>query len=161
MKIAFFKKPIIKNILSIIVIPIFGFILLNITFLLNAVFQGILRRFLMIFINFDTEMNFRWLPGLMRILFVVFILIISFFVLRTKMKPIFKAIFLFVPTATILVTIGIFFYQIPAISYVIGFLLISGVIYYFYKTKQPWLYYYSVILISLVLAVFTLTGGEI
>lgn len=155
------KKTTLKNILSLIIIPIAGFILLSITFVINAVFQGTLRRFLVIFIDFNPDMNLPWIPGIMRILFVVFILVISFFVLRTKMKSIFKAIFLTVPTATVLVTMGIFFYQIPIISYIIGFVMVSGVIYYFYKTKQPWLYYYSVILISLTLAIYTATGGEI
>ncbi len=160
-KNSIFNDSLLKNIISIMTVPVLGFILLNIVFVINAVFQWILRRFLMIFIDFNPDMNLSWIPAMMRILFVVFILMISFFILRTKMKPIFKATFLVVPAATVLVTMGIFFYQIPIISYIIGLIIVSGIIYYFYKTKQSWLYYYSVILISLVLALFTLTGGEI
>lgn len=156
------KKIITKDMLPLIVIPIAGFILLNITFILFFIFQSVCRIFLRIFVNFDPEMHFMWFPALMRILFVVVILIISFFILRIKkIKPILKAVFLTVPTATVLVVMGTFLYQSPLISYILGFILVSGVLYYFYKTKQPWFYYYSVILISLTLAIFTATGGEI
>lgn len=162
MKKIIFKNLLVKNILLIILVPIIGFVLLNLTFVLNAIFQGFLRRFLMIFINFDKEMNLGWLPPMMRILFVVFILAVSFFILTSKkIKPTLKSIFLVVPTATVLVTMGIFLYESPIISYLSGFLFVSGVLFYFYKTKKPWFYYYSVILISLVLAIFTALGGEI
>ncbi len=147
------KKIIFKNIIPLIAVPIFGFVLLNITFLFYAIFQGSLRRLIMIFIDFSQETNLFWIPAAMRLLFVIVILIISFFVLRTKMKPILKAIFLTAPTATILVIIGIFFYQQPVIVYILGFLFVFSVLYYFYKTKQPRLYYYSVILVSLFLAI--------
>ena len=161
MKIIISENSLIKNILSAIIIAILGFILLNLTFFLDFIFQSILRRLAMIFIGQNPEMNLHWFPFVMHLLFMVFILFISLIIFRTKIKTFFKAVFLVVPIATVLATIGIFFYQWPIIVYVLGFLFILGIIYYFYKTKQLWLYYYSVILVSLVLAIFTALGGEI
>jgi len=60
-----------------------------------------------------------------------------------------------------LVTLGMFLFSSPLPAFSLGALLVIGVLYYFYRTKQPWLYYYAVILISLTLAIFTLSGGEI
>lgn len=155
------NKKILKNVLSIISIPIFGFILLNITFLVYAVLNFITIRFIGIIVSSNPEIYLPEFHFILRFCFVLIILLISYFIFKSKIKTIFKAIFLVVPTATILVIMGIFLYQWPIISYIFGFILVSSAIYYFYKKKQPWIYYYSIILISVVLAIFTATGGEI
>jgi VIT1/CCC1 family predicted Fe2+/Mn2+ transporter len=66
-----------------------------------------------------------------------------------------------VPVAVVLVTVGIFLYRWQIVSYSVGSLLCIGTLYCFYRTKQPWLYYYTVVLVGLTLAIFTLLGGEI
>jgi len=66
-----------------------------------------------------------------------------------------------VPTAVVLVTIGILLYSLPVVPYIVGAILTVGVLFYFYRTKEPWLYYYSVILVAITLMIFTLMGGEI
>jgi hypothetical protein len=113
------------------------------------------------FVSANPPMGCYWFPPMMHAAFVALIGLISWAIFRTKIRALFKAIYLTVPTAVVLVTLGIFFYQLPVIPYLLGFLLIAGVLYCFYRTKQPWLYYYSVILIGLVLAIFTFLGGEI
>ncbi|HNV96832.1 MAG TPA: hypothetical protein PKL13_00745 [bacterium] len=154
------NKKIIKNILSLISIPFFGFILLNITFILNALFYFLVTRIINV-IGIDGEMHWYFIPSIIRFCFLGIIIIISYFIFHSKLKTIFKAIFLVVPLATTLVTIGIFLYHWPIIIYSLGFLLVLSSIYYFYQTKQPWIYYYSVILTSLVLAIFFALGGDI
>lgn len=155
------NKKNIKYIFSLILIPFFGFILLNLTFLLFALFYFSVSKLVNIFVTINPEMNWYWFPSLMRFCFMVIILLITFFIFRSKLKTIFKAIFLIVPVATVLVIMETFLYNFPAILFVLGFLLISGVIYYLYKTKQPWIYYYSLILTSLVLVIFFAPGGDI
>lgn len=155
------KNPLAKNILSTLAITVFGFILLNITFLFDVVYQGILRLIIGRFILLNPELNLRWLPPLMHGSFVIVILVISWFILRSKLKRLFKAIYLTVPTATVLVTLGMFLYHWPLISYVLNGLLCLCALYYLYRAKQSWLYYYAIILVGLVLFIFTLSGGEI
>ena len=93
--------------------------------------------------------------------FVVIIGIISWFVFKSKLKEIYKAIYMTVPLAVVFVTIGIFLFQWPIAVYLLGTLFGIGALYYFYRTKQHWIYYYTLILVGLTLAIFTLLGGEI
>ena len=152
-----FKKPIVKNILSAFAVAGFGFILLNIAFLFDFLIQSLMIKGIEIFISapIDFETNPQWLPIAMHGLFVVIIGIISWFVFRSKIGTLYKAIYMTVPLAVVFVTLGIFLYQWPVAAYSLGSLFGIGVLYYFYRTKQPWLYYYTVILIGFVLAIFS------
>lgn len=158
-----FQKTSVKNILSAIAVPVFGFILLGLTFLFDFLFQSALRRLLgfVIALGPEPEMNLRWLPPLQHLSFAFAIILISWPVFRLKIKDIFKAIYLTVPLAVALATIGISFYRWPAAVYSVGALAVIGALCYLYRTKQPWIYYYTVILVGLAMAIFTLTGGEI
>ena len=155
------KNQAIKNILSAVAVAVFGFILLGLTFIFDALYQGIIRGIVGIFIPLTPDTNIYWLPGLFHGSFVIVIGIISWFVFKSKLKVLYKAIYMTVPLAVVLATIGIFFYQWPVIPYSLGSLIVISLLYYFYKTKQPWIYYYTVILVSFTLAIFTLLGGEI
>jgi len=66
-----------------------------------------------------------------------------------------------VPIAVVLVTIGMFLYRWPVVAYSVGSLFSVGILYYLYRTKQPWLYFYAVILVSLSLLTAGLFGIEI
>ncbi|MFA6410045.1 MAG: hypothetical protein WCW26_00505 [Candidatus Buchananbacteria bacterium] len=151
----------VKNVLSAAAVPIFGFILLNFTFIFNAIFQGIIRGLFRLFAPLEPNMDIYWFPPSTRILFAAIILLISWFIFRSKLKVIYKAIYLVVPITVILVTAGIFLYHWPIISYSFGGLFCAGILYYLYRTKQSWLYYYTVLLVGLVLLIFNLLGGEI
>lgn len=153
-------NPPIKNILSALAVAIFGFLLLNLTFLFDILFQSALIGLIRV-LNPNDLMNLNWFPSIMHALFVVIIGLISWFVFRSKLKLLYKAIYMTVPVAVVLVTMGIYLYSWPIISYSVGSLLCLGTLYFFYRTKQPWLYYYTVILVSLVLVIFNLLGGEI
>jgi hypothetical protein len=160
-KIPLLKKPVVKNILSALAVAFFGFILLNLAFMFDALFQGLIRALLGLFTPGDLFMGAPWFPPVMHVLFVILIGLISWFVFRSKLKVLFKAIYMTVPLAVVFVTIGMFLYPWPVISYLIGFFFGISLLYYFYRTKQPWLYYYAVILVGLTLAIFSLLGGEI
>ena len=156
------KNPVAKNILSALAIAFFGFILLNLTFLFDFLFQSLVRRLFMLFLPIDNpEMSYNWWPPMMQGLFLIVIGLTTWLVFRSKLSVLYKAIFLTVPTAAVLATIGIILFHWPVAVYSLGGLLIIAVLYYFYRSRQPWLYYYSVILIGLALAIFTLAGGEI
>jgi hypothetical protein len=120
-----------------------------------------MRKLVMLFVSINPETDLSLFPALMHGSFAVLIVLISWFVFRTKLKTIYKAIYLTVPLATVLVTLGIFFYQLPVVLFLIAGLIIISLLYYFYRTKQHWIYYYAVILVSVVLTIFTLLGGEI
>lgn len=101
------------------------------------------------------------LPIIRHVVFLVIIGLISWFVFRSRLPKIAKATYMAVPTAVVLVTVGILLYPWPVLPYLVGAVLTISVLFYFYRTKRPWLYYYNVVLVALVLMIFTLTGGEI
>ena len=157
------KNPTVKTILSALAVPLFGFILLNAAFLLDFLFQSLLRRIFALFTQpaLNPELEIAWFPPLLHILFLLLILTLSWLVFRSNLPVLVKAIFMTVPLATLFVTLGIFFYQWPVVPFLLGGALAGALLVYFQRTCQPWLYSYTVMLVALVLAIFTLSGGEI
>ena len=157
------KNPYLKIVLQALAIAVFGFILLNLIFLFDALFQSLIDLIIKPFtsVNVNMDMDWSWFPQVKHVLFVVVIGVVSWWVFRSKLNPLYKAIFMTVPTAVVLATVGITMYQWPVVPYVVGGLLTLGTLYYFYKTKQPWFYYYSVILIALALMIMGILGVDI
>lgn len=150
-------KSVLKNVLTFIAIPAAGYILLLLTFMLDALFQMAINRFFPLNYN----MTVYWLPISKHILFAVIILILALLVFKSKLKDSYKAVFAAVPTAVILITEGIFLYRWPAVEYIICPLTYGIIIFYLYKTRKSWIYYYSVSWVALALLVMAITGVEI
>lgn len=155
------RNQTVRNILSALAVAVFGFLLLNLTFLFDFLFQSVVDVFVSLLTPVDFNMEWHWFPPLKHAMFVIIIGLISWLVFRSQVGILYKAIYLTVPVAVGLVTVGIFLYHWPIVSYSFGSFLCIGVLYYFYHSKQPWLYYYAVVLVGLTLAIFTLLGGEI
>jgi len=151
------KHPWVKNILSALVVAAAGFVLLNLTFL----FYALVFQFFDIFARGNPGPIPQWIPAARAIIFMAIIALISWLVFRSKLPVLVKATFMTVPTATVLVFVGMFTYPSAFLPYLIGGLLVAGVLFYFYRTHKPWLYFYSVLLVALTLMIFTLMGGEI
>jgi len=155
------RNLIVKNIFSALAVAVFGFMLLNITFLFDSLYQGLVRGFIGIFMPLNPDMDLYWFPPLMHFSFVIIIGLISWFVFKSKLKLIYKAIFMTVPLAVVFATIGMFLYSLTLAVYLLGILFALCVLYYLYRTKQPWIYYYTLILISLLMFLVILFGVEI
>ncbi len=82
-------------------------------------------------------------------------------VLRSNLKTIFKAAYLTVPAAVTFAAVGMFFSQWPAVMYGISVLIYGGTVYFLYRMRMPWLYYYSVTLAAGVLLTLGLLGIDI
>lgn len=160
MKFIIIRNPIIKYILSALAVAIFGFILLNVTFFLDYIFQSIVGFFIRLFTSVDYNMT-SWYPPLMHLLFLVIIVLISWFVFHSKVKVLYRSIYMTVPLAAVFATIGIFLYRRPTFAYLLGAIFFISVLYYFYKTKKPWIYYYTLVLVSFVMLLVSILGVEI
>ena len=158
---ALIKNKTVKNILLALAVAFFGFILLNLTFIFDALYQGAVRGIIRLFIPITPETDWYWFPILMHSSFVIIIGVISWFVFRSKLRALYKAIYMTVPLAVVFATMGMFLYHWPIAVYSLGILFTICIMYYFYRTKQPWIYYYTLILVGLAMAIFTLFGGEI
>jgi hypothetical protein len=150
-------NPWIKNILSALAVAVLGFVLLNLTFLLNF----LLFKLIDLCLPHELITAFPWFPMVRYALFLVIIILISWPVFRSKLSTLYKAIYLAVPTTVVLVSIGIFMYRWPPAAYLVGGIFAAGILFYLYCMRQPWLYYYAVLLVALTLMVFTLLGGQI
>jgi hypothetical protein len=159
--IATFKNTIVKNILSAIAVAGFGFILLNLAFLFDYLFQSLVDGFIKLLTPVNFNMTCYWFPPIKHAMFVVIIGLISWLIFRSKLRVLYKAIFMTVPLAVVYITIGIFFYRWPIIIYSLGGLFNIGVLYYFYRTKKSWLYYYTLILVGITMLIVGLLGIEI
>ncbi len=160
-KIFRLKNPIVKKVLSAVAVAGFGFILLNLTFLFDFLFQSVVDAFVSLLTPVNFNMAWYWFPPVKHAMFVIIIGLISWLIFKSKLGVLYKAIYMTVPLAVIFVTLGMFLFSQPTAALLLGSLFCICVLYYFYRTKQPWLYYYTVILVGLVLAIFSLTGGEI
>ncbi len=158
---AFFKNKAVKNILSALAIIVFGFILLNIAFMFDFLFQSAIMAILKLFIPGDLFLQYPWFPPVMHVLFLIVIGLISWIVFNSKLKVLLKAIYMNVPLAVVFMTIGMFFYPWPLVTFLIGGLFFISVLYYLYRTKQPWLYYFSLIFIGVLMLLVVITGVEI
>lgn len=156
-----FKIPIVKNILSAVAVTLFGFILLNLAFMFDFLIHSLVKGLIELFTPVDLMTNFQWLPSVMHGLFTVIIGVISWFVFRSKLGTLYKAIYMTVPLAVVFVTLGIFLYRRPVAAYSSGSLLSVGILSYFYRAKKPWLYCYTVISVGLAMLLSGLLGVEI
>lgn len=147
----------IKNLLTIIVIPVVGYILLNLTFIFAFLVHTIFTRLFLMDINNGRS----WIPVSRHIIFIIIILIISWMIFKSKIKELYKAIYSVVPTAVILVTVGIFLSNMPIALYTIAGIIYGLIILYLFKKKKPWYYYYSVSWVSLALLVMGILGIDI
>lgn len=146
----------LQNILTALAVSILGFVLLNLTFILDWGFQSAIN----LLFPRDIDKNLRGIP-FRHFLFFVLILIVSWFILKTKLPLILKTAYAMVPLAVVYVTLGIFLYSWPVFLYSIGIFLYIGILYYLYRGKKNWLYAYSVTFVSLILILMAILGVEI
>jgi hypothetical protein len=154
-------KRAVKNIFIAATVAVFGFILLNITFLFDFLFQSLIDTFVALFTHIDFNMTWHWFAPIKHVMFMVVIGMISWQIFRSKLRVLFKAVYMTVPLSVVFVTCGMSLYRWPVAAYSLGGLFSLSVLYYLYRTKQPWLYYYTVILVSLTLLLVGLLGVEI
>lgn len=151
------KNPVLKYLLIIIAIAVGGFALLNIVFMIFAlIINGILLLF-----PKDAAMDRGSLMPILTSIVSALFLIGYYFIYRSKAKPLYKAILMPIPTAIVLVGIGVSFYRWPVVGLSLSALLVLATLYYFHRTKQPWTYYFAVILVAIALLIMSILGIDI
>jgi hypothetical protein len=151
------KNQYIRNIFAAATVAALGFLLLNLAFMLDWAFQSLLLRLF----PMNADMRLYWFPPARHVLFFALILLLTWPVLRSRLKTIFKAAYLTVPAAVTFATVGMFLYQRPAVMYGISVLIYGGTVYFLYRRHMSWLYYYSVTLTAVALLTVGLLGIDI
>ena len=148
-----------KNILHMFVIVVGGFILFNVAFFLAFLVNRAYMLLIMIFThNIENigAMRFSW-----HYVYIVVVLILSWFVFRTKLNDLAKSTFSTMPLIVLLTEVGIRFYQSPLMVYIICSAIVGAILLYLYNTKRSWLYYFAVFYVVAVGIFVMLTGMEI
>lgn len=144
-----------KNVLSAIIIVVVGLVLFNVAFLLAAlvslVFGMIVKQ---VFGGSIGPMGWKcaWL---------ILVLLITWLVFRSKLNDLVKATFMTMPLAVILAVVGIYFYAMPVLVYVIGAMIIAAILFYLHKKKRSWLYYFATVYVAVVMLYVELSGMQI
>ncbi|MCR3956254.1 MAG: hypothetical protein NUK57_08130 [Gudongella sp.] len=148
----------INPIFAIIIIPVAGFVLLNLSFLIAA---G--TTFCLHFLFRQGEgSGLTMLPTITHLAPMIVLLVLSYLALINKRIPgVFKAAFAMVPTAVLLAYTGIFFYNWPVAVYTLSSLIVAAILFYLYRTKRLWIYYYGVLLVSAALLYMQISGIDI
>ena len=155
------KNPILKNVLTALLVAVLGYVALGLTFILDALYQSVIRAIVQPFVSSNLEMTYNWWPLLMTGTFFIIMGIISWFVLKTILATFWKAVFMTVPIGLVLMAIGMNLYRWPIAVYSLGTLFTGGLLFYFIYKKKPWLYSFSLLFVSLSLLIMMLTGAEI
>lgn len=151
------NKPVVKYGLPALGVAFYGVILLSLAFTLSYLIDS----------SFDYlfqsawNQTIPWHPPVKHLIFLGSIAAISWFVLKSKFKEYYKIIYLTVPTAVIFTYVGVSMYLWPVLSHIIGAVIYGSILYYFHLTRKPWLYYFSVSLVTLVLVIMGLLGVDI
>lgn len=148
-------KPYHKNILSALAVIVGGFILFNIAFILAAFVINVSIRVLGLPQNAAPHI-------IGRVIYLLLICIISWFVLRSRLNDVIKATFLTMPLMVILVMTGLILYhQSKWMIAGVGAIIICSALYYIYKKKLSWLYYFSVLYVAVVALCIIIFNVEI
>ena len=149
-----------RDALSAAVVAGCGFALLGITFVLDFLFHSLVDLIGRFFVSPGSDLAVPWFPTAKHIAFLAVIVMISLPILRSRLGEIYKAVFLMVPVAVFLATIGILLYRWQPFPYMVGAVFVLGTLAYLYRTRQSWLYHYAVIVVATSLMIFTLAGGD-
>ena len=145
-----------KNVLSAILIAASGFILFNIAFMLAA---GTIWTCNWIVSLFTGKMDMAVNSIYGALVFVLIMLVASWFIFKSKLKPIFKAIYLPMPLMVVLIFIGVLLFHLPQwVPISIGAVIIASILFFLYKKKLSWLYYFATLYTG-AMALYVVIGG--
>lgn len=148
-----------RNVLSALVIMVGGFILFNVAFMLAYLVNMAYRFAARPFVGGTDNVSF--VQGIWHYIFIVIVLVISWFVLRSKLGDLAKATYFTMPMAVVLTEVGLQLFEMQYLVWIIGAIIVAAVLFYLYKTKRSWMYYFATLYVAVVMAVVVLAGIEI
>lgn len=157
------KNTWVKNALSVIIIICMGFMLFNFAFLLAWGVSSLLEMPLKYLTpEFRDSLNLTWYPIFKHLVYFILVLIVSWFILRSKnLTVLFKATYLTMPAIVTLVSVGIIFNSIPALVIGIDVVLALITYFYLYKTNKPWQYWLAISYVAILALCIIIFGIEI
>ena len=150
-----------KNILSMLVIVGGGYGLFMVAFMSAALVMNIYNMIFKLFSDRPGVNDSAMHPSGSYV-YLILILLFSWFVFRSRLKDLAKATFLTMPMMVVLMVVGLSLY--PQSNWIItgiGAMIVGVILFYLYKTKRSWMYYFATIYVVAVALFVMLSGMEI
>ncbi|MBP7110014.1 MAG: hypothetical protein KBB09_00385 [Firmicutes bacterium] len=154
-------KNVASKLLSAVLVAVLGFVLLNLAFLVYAAFQDAIYTLIYGAGKWETQELVRFDPIYLGWAFLAIMAGAFWLVYRSRLHVVFKAAFLMVPFATLLVLVGMKFYLVPLTAYAIGAVAGAILLLLLYRRKEHWLYAFSALLVMAALLIMGLLGVDI
>jgi len=149
----FKMKPLVKNALMMLIIVGGGFALFMAAFSLAAAVMGIVGRL---------TGTMGKPPYIAWPIYLVIILVISWFVFRSKLPDLAKATYLTLPLMIAVVFEAILLYeQSQWLILGVGAVIVCAVLLFLYIKKLSWLYYFATLYVAVLGMIILFTGVEI
>lgn len=155
------KNKTVKKILSALLVTVFGYIVINLTYLIDFIFQTFLDDAVGLFTKAEVNLVWHWYPIAKDLLFLLIVALVSRSVFQSKMKTLYKNIYLTLPLSVIYTTINIFFFRWPIAVYLAEAYFFFGFLYVFKRLKLSWLYFYTLYFFSLLILVLNMMRWQI
>ena len=142
------KDTLRSNAILILEITLAGFALMALAYSLYVLFHLIIQRsvFAAAAIVIPTVYT--------RFVFALIMVLGYWFVLRSKIKDLFKALAATVPTGSLILAAGIGLYQWPTVALAAKLLVLALIVLYLYMSKKPWIYFYAVAFAALLAIIY-------
>jgi hypothetical protein len=126
-----------------IIIPIGALLMMALTWLLYGLIFNLLEAL------FFPDNSLAFPAGLVRRTYAVVLVLLYLILLRTRLADLVKAILITGPLSTVIITVGLAFYEKPVISIIVMVASAATCGIFLYLSKKSWLYYYAGIIASL------------
>ncbi len=151
------KNPVLKNALLVLAVLVSVPIMLTLLFL----FYALIFNFFNIIFPVKPGVGPNPYFFLRPVTLFVILAIVAWFLFRSNIATLVKAIYVTLPVAAVLAFTGIYFDGHPAIIYPMGAVFVIGVLAYLFFTRKSWLYYFSVIPVAITMFLVQILGVEI
>lgn len=146
-----------KKLLVAVAITAGGFLVINLGFAC----AGLVASFVGLFLPGEFESEQGWYPPLLFGTMLLGLYFLTWKVLRSDLQVLFKAMFVWAPLAASYLATALTFLWLPVLGWVFGVALGLCVFAYLWRTRQPWQFFYTAAMVSVMMVSIAISGTEI
>jgi hypothetical protein len=140
-------------VLPLVTISVGGLLIMGLTWLLYGLIFNLLESL------FYPDNPLAFPADIVRRVYALVLVLLYLILLRTRLSDLLKAVLITGPLSSVMITVGILFYEKPVISIasIIAVAAVCGAL--LYQSKKPWLYYYAGVIAALVAITYAWPGS--
>lgn len=142
-------NAILKHLGQSFFIAIVGFLLVNISFMLDLLWHNSVTFAMFQLTGLDPNDTYAWYPVVLKISFLLMIVLIAYFLYLSRLGTLIKASFTAIPVATLLLTIGLSMSGSSTYAVLSCLVVLAGIVTWLIRHRIPWQYSFSALLAGL------------